>query len=135
MLFSVWSSDVCSSDLRCRVGAAGRHQDLAPFGRRRAVVDLSISAVEDGVGGAGKMPGPAGLGSALRGAGVGGDEPIGDAVPVVGQGLAAQALDDDKVACLATQPPEVDRKSVGVGRSVAGRVELGGGRLLEKKKT
>src|SRR3546814_6348770 len=103
MRISDWSSDVCSSDL------------LAPFGRRRAVVDLSISAVEDGVGGAGKMPGPAGLGSALRGAGVGGDEQIGDAVTVVGQGLAAQALDDDKVACLATQPPEVrgkgDRKS------------------------
>src|SRR3546814_11067786 len=58
------------------------------------------------------MPGPAGLGSALRGAGVGGDEQIGDAVTVVGQGLAAQALDDDKVACLATQPPEVRGKVI-----------------------
>src|SRR3546814_16541670 len=59
-----------------------------------------------------KVPGPAGLGSALRGAGGGGDEQIGDAVTVVGQGLAAQALDDDKVACLATQPPEVRGKVI-----------------------
>src|SRR3546814_16142266 len=113
MRISDWSSDVCSSDLvasrhrAARRGRAGRYGGggALPFGLRRRGTDR------------GRPPG------AARG---GGAEP---AAPPPGQCRASLA----RRATLL--PSGRDRKSVVSGKSVPVRLDLGGRRIIKKKKT
>src|SRR3546814_14792823 len=121
MRISDWSSDVCSSDLP-HVG--GRGDDDA----RIAQVDGALRRVRvlifDHL--------------SHRAVGVGEDAAIGGGIG----GAKAEHRDPRPRYERAAQPAHrgraqhrADRKSVGEGKRVSGRVDLGGRRLLKKKKT
>src|SRR3546814_14786950 len=118
---SDWSSDVCSSDLRC-TGLFGE-ADFLPrraLGQQRAH-QLVVECV-------------AGL-VALEGAdaGVAGQVQVADRVEdLVAPELVAVA--QAGVVEHAELVQDADRKSVVEGKSVSVRVDLGGRRLIKKKK-
>src|SRR3546814_7577939 len=122
MRISDWSSDVCSSGLELDLdlhvacdGQQGRahllHQHLARLGE---AVDVGVVAVAD----VGQL--------------------LGQRIVVVaaaeaerGQGDAGLALvGDQRLQCALVE----DRKSVVSGKSVSVRVDLGGRRIIKKKK-
>src|SRR3546814_12555454 len=123
MRISDWSSDVCSSDLQDH-GMKDQHE----IGQRQK----PMRSIEEAVG------------NAL-------DERDGDQRNHGIKGPLAQTLRRvaetgeqglDRIACgrlRATRrsfepaPPHGDRKSVGSGKSVSVRVDLGGGRIIKKK--
>src|SRR3546814_16121619 len=113
MRISDWSSDVCSSDLRGRrrerAAAGGLDIEAASLcaGDRKALADRRLDPR--------RQPGPA-------------RHRLG---PLCAQKLRTQLQGAGNGAQGA---PQVDRKGVGKGKGVTGRVELGGGGI-DKKKT
>src|SRR3546814_16292712 len=107
MRISVWSSDVCSSD-------------LASLERTMAILARQIEDNRERLA-----------------------EQI-DTLMAMGDGVASRlgTLRDDveqEIASVSLHSRQLetstgDRKTVGEGKSVAGRVELGGGRAIKKKK-
>src|SRR3546814_18608513 len=109
MRISDWSSDVCSSDLVQQPAALADHLQEALPGMMVLAVGLEV------------------LGEVLDALGEEGDLDLGGAgVHVVG----SVALDQVGLAF----PGQGDRKSVVSGESVTVRVDLGGGRIIKKKK-
>src|SRR3546814_14890726 len=110
MRISDWSSDVCSSDLAQRHHVVGCEHRVRP---RRGGLQLAASAVAGGL-----------VEVALQ-----------DPRPCVGQArgqlvaVAAQALGGVEVVAGAG-----DRKSGVEGKSVSVRVDLGGRRIINKKR-
>src|SRR3546814_19833041 len=135
MRISDWSSDVCSSDL------AGEEDGEDGSGAGRAEVDGAESCGEYGdlvahlvhVGAGGVDDADAELvGDLERGCEQGErDEGSEDRLgqPEGGSGECGWFAADTAAADL-----EQDRKSVGEGKSVAARVNFGGGRIITKKK-
>src|SRR3546814_18125695 len=108
MRISDWSSDVCSSDLL----------------RRRAGRDYGCAAGPDDHAGAAGSRQPAVLGRRRRG-------PALHRHRLSARGAAAQCA-ARALRRRGTCAPG-DRKSVGEGKSVSVRVDLGGGRTIKKK--
>src|SRR3546814_11605547 len=115
MRISDWSSDVCSSDLRNRRGggpaltpAVGAHRH-----HQRVAVDANLDLIDQLALALGPRAGrPA------------------DRQPNLERTADAHAIEaPDRVAALG------DRKSVVSGKSVSVRVDIGGRRIMKKKKT
>src|SRR3546814_12442763 len=152
MLISDWSSDVCSSDL-ASVSPSGSWKDDGGdggqfiLGDRDCLADELIGAAADEHGywsGAGRRTGAEGWARVRKG-----QEPLAATVDGVGRQVGAIRHDRDSDAvevagfgCLkrsanlrAAGSVEGDRKSVVEGKSVSVRVDLGGRRNIQKKKT
>src|SRR3546814_18143453 len=114
MRISDWSSDVCSSDLLVR-----RQRDAAraedDYVERRAL------------GGRGVF-----LGDLVEPAR--GGHPFDFEADAIGRGRAADIAPHHLSPARSVEDDPRDRKSVGEGKSVSVRVDLGGGRLNKKKK-
>src|SRR3546814_13131641 len=137
MRISDWSSDVCSSDLHLvDEPVAGR--DLVVDDERRrllVVAHLQVLATEaPGLVGRRQPDG----GERLDGEGLGDDLPGHirlDRARELAAGSAEAALGRPDAAVEALQRGEAERKSVGEGQRVSGRVYLGGGRYIQKTNT
>src|SRR3546814_12740360 len=117
MRISDWSSDVCSSDLLQPLTHAPEHAggDLRQQGAGEDVVDVAGAGVDLG---------------AARG------HRVDQRVVVVEAGAVVGAAAPGDLAQLQAHDLAhvvVDRKSVGEGKRVSGRVDLGGIRTLKKK--
>src|SRR3546814_18076366 len=106
MRISDWSSDVCSSDL-----SSSNHPLAQAIVCHTKAAGILTPAASDAFATAGKAAHATVVGRPLA---------IGSPV------YAAQAA--------ALSPEQQDRKSVGEGKSVSVRVELGCGRIIKKKK-
>src|SRR3546814_15765270 len=125
MRISDWSSDVCSSDLAAgEVGGAAhaqRQQDVAEHGVRMDVGAGALQRLEPCV---------------HRGAedvGVGGVIDPAAARRRLAAVVAAAVVALLRVGFGEEQAVGVDRKSVGLGKRVSVRVDLGGLRIVKKK--
>src|SRR3546814_14159756 len=121
MRISDWSSDVCSSDL---------HAPAASFGRYGRGDEARFRLAARGGGGAQR---PDDRGDTPRGARAGRSELARRSV----RGTLATALPGSRPALSRRRhcgPHDArDRKSVGYGTRVSGRVELGGRPTIKKK--
>src|SRR3546814_16475499 len=118
MRISDWSSDVCSSDLAAQTDQLRGAFSLATGAERYAAMEQLWSAGGSTAQSYAAMVATARAAAALSPSTETGDDPW----QLLGSMLAGGY---DKNA---------DRKSVVVGKSVSGRVDLGGRRILKKKK-
>src|SRR3546814_17925949 len=109
MRISDWSSDVCSSDLQAAQEVARRH------GVTVDVKDVQYFP---------PTPFDADLVGKIRNGAAARELPRMDIVTGAGH---------DAVYMAAVAPPAIDRKSVGEGKRVAVRLDLGGRRIIKKK--
>src|SRR3546814_11546759 len=120
MRISDWSSDVCSSDLLpliVEVETLAQLEEALAEGCERILIDDFDAETRR---------------EAVR---IAAGEPFNRAIPLeVSGGVdlpGLRAIAEDGVDCISIGA--LDRQSVGEGKRVAGRVEIGGGRILKKK--
>src|SRR3546814_13796292 len=143
MRISDWSSDVCSSDLRCSLSW------ILPPDRLPVRRQCCTHFIEDGVGqrrGAARRGDSGGIPLVALQVGARADDLLAvveahhvllqsAAVAVAGDGgeRLLHCL-DRRALGVAGNDDQADRKSVGVGKGGYVRVDLGGGRRIKKKK-
>src|SRR3546814_14346488 len=124
MRISDWSSDVCSSDLAEKDKIAG----AAKLKERLDAARLELDQAQRGgdLARAGELS--YGTIPQLQ-------KQLADAEGATKGAMLREEVTDDDIAAVVSRWPgiPVDRKSVVEGKSVAGRVDLGGRRFLKKK--